>query len=142
MQELKQASLCLLEISKMSSHNVRDQIAGVDPSINSYDANGATLEECNSVYGAHFVVTATTSGQTRKIVAPSVVGLKFSISAILTSGTMTIAAPAGTTFDGTNATLTFTQATGQLWITLESFNIAGVLQWRPIARGAGVTLTA
>jgi hypothetical protein len=123
-----------------SSHNVRENIAETDPGILS-DVNGGDLAE-RGIYGAHFILLATTSGQTRKLAPPSAVGQKVSMSGRLTSGTLTVSAPAGTTFDGTNATLTFTEATGNLWITLESFDVGGVLMWRSISRGAGVTLTA
>lgn len=123
----------------MSEHNIRRHLAEADPGITS-SVNGELLPD-RDVYGAHYIIATAASGETRKIPAPAQLGQKMQFSVQLASGTFTIPAPSGTTFEGTNATLTFTVASGQLWATLESFNIAGTLMWRVTAKGTGVTIT-
>lgn len=124
----------------MSEHNIRRELASADPGFTS-SVNGELLPD-RDVYGAHYIIATAGNTETRKIPAPAQLGQKMQFSVQLASGhTFTIPAPSGTTFEGTNATLTFTQASGQLWATLESFNIAGTLMWRVTAKGTGVTIT-
>lgn len=123
----------------MSEHNVREHIADADPSILS-TVNGELLD-ARSIWGAHYVIVTAGSGETRKIPEPASLGQRMQFSVRLASGTFTIPAPSGTTFEGTNATLTFTQASGQLWVSLESFDIGGTIMWRVLSKGTGVTIT-
>lgn len=125
----------------MSEHNIREELADADPSILS-TVNGELLD-ARYIWGAHYILETAAASQTRKLAAPSQLGQKIQISGRLSgsAATLTIAAPDGTTFDGTDNELTFTLATGNLWVTLESFDVAGVLEWRITSKGAGVTIT-
>ena len=125
----------------MSEHNARKELADSDPGILS-ETNGELLE-ARYIWGAHYILKTSAASQTRTLVAPAQLGQKMQISGRLSgsAATLTIAAPSGTTFDGTDNELTFTLATGNLWVTLESFDVAGVLEWRITSKGAGVTIT-
>lgn len=125
----------------MSEHNIRQTLAGADPGILS--TTDGELLEARYIWGAHYILKTSAASQTRKLVAPSMLGQKIQISGQLSgdAATLTIAAPSGTTFDGTDNELTFTLASGNLWVTLESFDVAGVLEWRITSKGAGVTIT-
>lgn len=126
----------------MSEHNARRELADSDPGILS-ETTGELLE-ARYIWGAHYIIKAS-NGNTRKLVEPGQLGQKIQMSGNIASGAFTVTAPAGTTFDGTNTTLTFTfsssLAASNLWVTLESVDVGGVLNWRVTSKGSGVTLT-
>ena len=131
----------------MSGHNVREEIADTNPMATS--TTDAELLCCRNIYGEIADVVETANNKTRKLVPPSAAGQMIHINVTLSTNShvLTIPAPTGTTFDGVNATLTFTRAaaTTQLWVTLISFyiDVSGTktLSWRVLGKGPGVTLT-
>lgn len=114
----------------MSAHNVRDELAELDPSIVS-EVEGEMLDE-RSTWGATFLIRATATPATRLLPPPSSVDqrIRICLDSVPTSGQVFFAAPSGTTMDGTAASIRVDKGN---FAVLESFVLNGVLQWRVVA---------
>jgi hypothetical protein len=114
----------------MSAHNVRDELAELDPSVVS-EVEGEMLDE-RGTWGVTFLIRATATPATRVLPPPSSVDqrIRICLDSVPTSGQVYFAAPAGTTMNGSSTTLRVDKGN---FAVLESFVLDGVLQWRVVA---------
>lgn len=114
----------------MSAHNVRDEIAESDPSVVS-EVNNEQLDG-RGTWGATFLVRAATTPETRKLPPPSSNDqrIRISLDSVPALGQVFFLAPAGTTMNGTAASIRVDKGN---FAVLESFTLDGVLQWRVVA---------
>jgi len=126
----------------MSTHNVRADIAdGGELRLSTVD--DSRLDDGVVEWGAHYKVVPSTSTEIRNLPVPHSVGLRLEVSLDMANGdTLTFQAPGATTLDGTNTKWVYTGHTGVGYVVFESFDNAGVLEWRIVASDGDGALAA